>query len=128
MGFCVFNRKDLADLFEKQKIDEAYKKYIDYPFLPVGLLVDELEKRKKKDTLPQQLIDFVNGMPEQVLPIPLTSHDLVKALQNEEFSNRYVSSQSNPFALISEVCLFDDSVEWTEKNELYESLHQIEWL
>ena len=124
----MFNRKDLADLFEKQKIDEAYKKYIDYPFLPVGLLVDELEKRKKKDTLPQQLIDFVNGMPEQVLPIPLTSHDLVKALQNEEFSNRYVSSQSNPFALISEVCLFDDSVEWTEKNELYESLHQIEWL
>lgn len=128
MGYCVFSRRDIADLFDKQKINDAYKQYVDYPFLPIGLLVDELEKRKKKEMLPQQLINQLEAIPEQVFHIPLTPHNLVKALQTDEFSNQFVSSQSNPFEVMSEVCLFDDSVDWAEKNELYESLHQIEWL
>ncbi len=60
MGYCITNRKEIEDLLDKQKLCDAYRNYIDYPFLPVGLLVDELEKRKKKDTvLPCQLIDKV---------------------------------------------------------------------
>lgn len=51
MGYCITNRKEIEDLLDKQKLCDAYRNYIDYPFLPVGLLVDELEKRKKKDTV-----------------------------------------------------------------------------
>lgn len=46
MGYCITSRKDIEDLLDKQKLNEAYKNYVDYPFLPIGLLVDELEKRK----------------------------------------------------------------------------------
>lgn len=128
MGYCILSRKEIADLLDKQKISEAYKSYMDFPFLPVGLLVDELEKRKKKAKLPQQLIELVDKIPEQVLNISLTRNNLVKALNDEEFSDKFVSSKSNPFALMSEVCLFDDSVSWADKYELQESLHKIEWL
>ena len=65
MGYCVLSRKEIADLFDKQKIGVAYVNYIDYPFLPIGLLVDELEKRKKKSVLPQQLIGYIKKMPAQ---------------------------------------------------------------
>lgn len=128
MGYCILSRKEIADLLDKQKISEAYKSYMDFPFLPVGLLVDELEKRKKKAKLPQQLIELVDKIPDQVLHISLTRNNLVKALNDEEFSDKFVSSKSNPFALMSEVCLFDDSVSWADKYELQESLHKIEWL
>lgn len=129
MGYCVLSRKEIADLFDKQKIGVAYVNYIDYPFLPIGLLVDELEKRKKKSVLPQQLIGYIKKMPAQVFHISLNSRNLVEALQDEEIANQFVSSQSNPFAFMSEVGLFDDSVSsWADQRELRESLHQIEWL
>jgi hypothetical protein len=68
MGYCITNRKEIEDLLDKQKLCDAYRNYIDYPFLPVGLLVDELEKRKKKDTvLPCQLIDRVSSSVFQFL-------------------------------------------------------------
>ena len=126
MGYCVLSRKEIADLFDKQKIGDAYVNYIDFPFLPVGLLVDELEKRKEKSVLPQQLIGYIKKMPAQVFHISLNSRNLVEALQDEEIVNQFVSSQSNPFAFMSEVCLFDDSVSsWADQRELRESLHQI---
>lgn len=129
MGYCITNRKDIEDLLDKQILSDSYRNYIDYPFLPVGLLIDELEKRKKKDSvLPCQLIDRVESLPEQVLAVPLTTQSLIKALQNDEFVEKFVSSKSNPFALISETCMFDDSVSWTDTDELLGSLHQIEWL
>ena len=113
----------------KKILSEAYRNYVDYPFLPVGLLVDELEKRKKKESvLPIQLIDKVNRLPDQVFAIPLTSQSLIRALQNNEFVDKFVSSKTNPFALISETCMYDDSVSWADTNELLGSLHQIEWL
>ena len=84
MGYCVLSRKEIADLFDKQKIGVAYVNYIDYPFLPIGLLVDELEKRKKKSVLPQQLIGYIKKMPAQVFHISLNSRNLVEALQDEE--------------------------------------------
>lgn len=63
MGFCITNRKELEDLLDKQKLSEAYRNYVDYPFLPVGLLVDELEKRKKKESvLPIQLIPQIRNL------------------------------------------------------------------
>lgn len=129
MGFCITNRKELEDLLDKQKLSEAYRNYVDYPFLPVGLLVDELEKRKKKESvLPIQLIDKVDRLPDQVFAVPLTSQSLIRALQNDEFVEKFVSSKTNPFALISETCMYDDSVSWADTNELLGSLHQIEWL
>lgn len=129
MGYCVLNRKEIDDLLDKRRVSEAYVNYEDYPFLPIGLLVDELEKRKKKgSTLPQHLVDNIENIPEQVLAVPLTSQALAKALQDDNFVEQFVNSQSNPFALISETCLFDDSVSWTDKEELLNSLHQIEWL
>lgn len=129
MGYCITNRKDIEDLLDKQILSDSYRNYIDYPFLPVGLLIDELEKRKKKDSvLPCQLIDRVESLPEQVLAVPLTTQSLIKALQNDEFVEKFVSSKSNPFALISETCMFDDSVSWADTDELLGSLHQIEWL
>lgn len=45
MGYCITNRKDIEDLLDKQILSDSYRNYIDYPFLPVGLLIDELEKR-----------------------------------------------------------------------------------
>ena len=90
MGYCVLSRKEIADLFDKQKIGDAYVNYIDYPFLPVGLLVDELEKRKKKSVLPQQLIGYIKKMPAQVFHISLNSRNLVEALQDEEIANQFV--------------------------------------
>ena len=39
MGYCITNRKEIEDLLDKQKLCDAYRNYIDYPFLPVGLLV-----------------------------------------------------------------------------------------
>ena len=129
MGYCITNRKDIEDLLDKQILSDSYRNYIDYPFLPVGLLIDELEKRKKKDSvLPCQLIDRVESLPEQVLAVPLTTQSLIKALQNDEFVEKFVSSKSNPFALISETCMFDDSVSWADTDELLGSLHQIELL
>lgn len=44
MGYCITNRKEIEDLLDKQKLCDAYQNYVDYPFLPVGLLVDELEQ------------------------------------------------------------------------------------
>ena len=44
------------------------------------------------------------------------------------FVEKYVSSKTNPFALISETCMYDDSVSWADMDELFGSLHQIEWL
>lgn len=86
MGYCITNRKEIEDLLDKQKLCDAYRNYIDYPFLPVGLLVDELEKRKKKDTvLPCQLIDKVEKIPNQILTVPLTAQSIANALQNDEF-------------------------------------------
>lgn len=128
MGYCITNRKEIEDLLDKQKLCDAYRNYIDYPFLPVGLLVDE-EKRKKKDTvLPCQLIDKVEKIPNQILTVPLTAQSIANALQNDEFVEKYVSSKTNPFALISETCMYDDSVSWADMDELFGSLHQIEWL
>lgn len=128
MGCCITSRKDIGDLLDKQKLNDAYEKYVDYPFLPVGLLVDELEKRKKRGAvLPRQLIDKIENLPEQVIAVPLTSYALAKAFQNEDFVEKRLSSKSNPFALISEVCLYDDSVCWADSEDLLESLHQIEW-
>lgn len=129
MRFCITSRKDIGDLLDRQKLNDAYERYVDYPFLPVGLLVDELEKRKKKGSvLPRQLIDRVEKIPDQVIAVPLTSCALTKAFQNEVFVEKYLSSKSNPFALISEVCLYDDSVCWADSEDLLDSLHQIEWL
>lgn len=128
MGYCITNRKEIEDLLDKQKLCDAYQNYVDYPFLPVGLLVDELEKRKKKDSvLPCQLIDKVDKIPNQILTVPLTAQALANALQNDEFVEKFVSSKTNPFALISETCMYDDSVSWADKDELFGSLHQIEW-
>lgn len=38
MGYCVLSRKEIADLFDKQKIGDAYVNYIDYPFFTCWLV------------------------------------------------------------------------------------------
>ena len=92
-------------------------------------LLADYAKRKKKDTvLPCQLIDKVEKIPNQILTVPLTAQSIANALQNDEFVEKYVSSKTNPFALISETCMYDDSVSWADMDELFGSLHQIEWL
>lgn len=129
MGFCITSRKDIDDLLDKHKLSDCYENYEDYPFLPVGLLVDELEKRKKKGSvLPLQLMDKLENLPKQIISIPLTSYALAKALQNNEFVEKFVNSKTNPFALMSEACIYDDSVSsWADMDILFDSLHQIEW-
>ena len=89
-------------------------------------LLADYAKRKKKDTvLPCQLIDKVEKIPNQILTVPLTAQSIANALQNDEFVEKYVSSKTNPFALISETCMYDDSVSWADMDELFGSLHQI---
>lgn len=130
MKFCITNRKEIGNLIDKSTISDLYSEYKAYPFLPVGLLIDELEKRKKKgQLLPQQMIEKLEQFPQQITTISLTGKSLESALKDEEFNKKFVSSQSNPFALISEVCLYDDSVKsWVDGDELVESLHQIQWI
>ncbi len=127
MAYVIVNRKELQALMRDGIVNERYANYQDSAFLPVSLAIDVIEKEKKGGTLmPSEFKKRLEGLPECVNTIPLSSHGLIKAMNDEDFVAKYVNRIGNPIEFATEASVYEYE-EWWDKAELLESFKELSW-
>lgn len=127
MAYVILNRKELQVLLRDGIINARYTNYLDSAFMPVPLAIDVIEKEKKGGTLmPSELKKRLDGLPECLNTIPLSSHGLIKAMNDEDFAAKYVNRIGNPIEFATEASVYEYEECW-DKAELLESFKELSW-
>lgn len=128
MADVILDRKEIKSVFTKGKISSRYLDCTDVAYLPVTLLIDVIEKRKKNGPqYPAKLKSFINHIPESVTLIPLSSHGLSEALRDPDFCQKYENNEGNPFEFATEASIYEEEYCW-DRNELFESFQELTWI
>ena len=124
MADVIVNRKELQTIMRGGSINSRYAEYKDFAFLPVPLII---EKEKKGGTMmPSELKNWIDVFPECVNAIPLSSHGLIEAMNDDDFAAKYVNRVGNPIELSTEACVYECEG-WWDKTEMLESFREISW-
>lgn len=128
MADVIFNRKDIQSLQEGKDVASRYRNYLDIGYLPIPLLLDHMEKKKKNGgTLPAQLKKVLSRFEENgITKIALTAAGLCSAISDPDFTEKYLNKEGNPFKFATEACLYEYDM-WWDRKELLVSLQDISW-
>lgn len=128
MADVIFNRKDILSLQEGKDVASRYKECLDIGFLPIPLLLDYMEKKKKSGgMLPAQLKQVLPRIEENGINlIALTAAGLCSAFSDPDFSDKYLNREGNPFEFATEACVYEYDL-WWDRKELLASLQDISW-
>ena len=128
MADVIFSRKDIRALQEGKDVASRYKDCLDIGFLPIPLLLDYIEKKKKSGgLLPAQLKHVLSRINENgITPIALTAAGLCSAFSDPDFSGKYLNREGNPFEFATVACVYEYDM-WWDRKELLISLQDISW-
>lgn len=128
MADVIFSRKDIRALQEGKDVASRYKECLDIGYLPIPLLLDYMEKKKKNDgILPVQLKQVLSRFEENgITSIALTATGLCSAFSDPNFLNKYLNREGNPFEFATEACVYEYDM-WWDRKELLVSLQDISW-
>ena len=97
MADVIVNRKEIQTIMRGGVINSRYTEYKDFAFMPVPLVIDVIEKEKKAGTMMySELKNRIGDFPECVNAIPLSSHGLIQAMNDDDFAAKYVNRVGNP--------------------------------
>lgn len=65
-------------------------------------------------------------MPECVNAMPLSRFGLYEAMNDPDFSNKYINRTGNPFEFATEACIYENDG-WWDFDELLESFMELLW-
>ena len=128
MADVIFSRKDFQSLQEGKDVSSRYRDFLDIGYLPIPLLLDCLEKKKKSSgMLPAQLKQVLHRLNENgIIQIALTAAGLCSAFSDPDFSDKYLSREVNPFEFATEACVYECDM-WWDRRELLVSLRDVSW-
>ncbi len=129
MADVIFNRKYIQSYHDGKVLPCRFQKYEDCGYLPIPLLLDYLEKRKKeRSIIPSELKQLLQKLNESnICMIDFSKNGLLAALADADFGDKYVNRAGNPFEFASEASLFEYD-DWWDRCELSESLQEISWV
>ena len=128
MADVIFSRKDIQSLQEGKDVASRYRECLDIGYLPIPLLLDYMEKKKKSGRiLPAQLKQILPRFDENgITQIALTAVGLCSAISDPDFSDKYLNREGNPFEFATEACVYECDM-WWDRKELLVSLQDISW-
>lgn len=127
MADVIVNRKELQTIMRSGIINSMYAEYKDFAFMPIPLVIDAIEKEKKAGTMMySELKNRIGDFPECVNAIPLSSHGLIQAMNDDDFAAKYVNRVGNPIEFATEACVYECEG-WWDKTEMLESFREISW-
>ena len=128
MADVIINRKELQSLYAGKELASRFLEYRDCGYLPIPLLLDFVEKRKKgSGIIPSELKKLLPKLKEcNICLIEFSKNGLLSALADSDFERKYINRMGNPFEFASEASLYEYD-EWWDKNELIDSLQEISW-
>jgi len=128
MADTILSKKDILAILENGQINARYSNYVDTAFLPIPLAVDVIEREKKRGTkTPVDLKNLFVSMPECVGVMPLSRFGLYEAMNDPDFSNKYIGRTGNPFEFATEACIYEND-SWWDCGELLESFMELSWV
>lgn len=128
MADVIFDRKELQSFHNGKGLHDRYKNCEDMGFLPVPLLIDYIEKRKKdRNIMPSELKGLVDKvLDSEINLIELSGKGLLAALGDGDFVGKYVNKVGNPFEFSCAAATYEIDG-WWDRDELIESLCKIPW-
>lgn len=128
MADVIFNRKDLQSFCDGKELSDRFQNYEDCGYLPIPLLLDFLEKRKKEcSIIPSDLKKLLPKLKESdICMIEFSKGGLLSALADSDFGEKFVNRVGNPFEFASEASLYEYE-DWWDRSELIDSLREITW-
>lgn len=119
---------EILDMLSKGSKDGENISQEVYKFIPCSLLVNEIEKIKRRGgKLPS---DIISGI-DMLLKIPAYTIDLspsalYNAIEDEDFANQFLNSKGNPFRFSTVASIYGDEC-WGDQLELLESSKELRW-
>lgn len=128
MADIILNRKVIQSIMESEQIDVRYANFVDNAFLPVPLAIDVIEKEKKIGTkLPSEINNLIIHLPDCVNAIPLSQIGLYEALNDDDFSSKYLNRNGNPIEFATEACAYEYDG-WWDRDDLLNSFQDLSWI
>lgn len=128
MADTILSKKEILSIMDNGQINAKFSNYVDAAFLPIPLAIDVIEREKKRGVkTPVDLKKIFGSMPEHVSAIPLSRYGLYKAMNDPDFSNKYVDRTGNPFEFATEACIYEND-SWWDCGELLDSFMELSWL
>ena len=128
MSDVVLNKKEILSIMEGGQVDAKYSNYVEIPFMPIPLAMDVIEKEKKRGAkTPVDLRKLFDLLPECVNVIPLSQHGLYEAMNDPNFSEKYINRTGNPFEFATEASTYEYEG-WWDCVALLTSLSELSWV
>lgn len=128
MADTILSKKDILAILENGQINARFSNYVDTAFLPIPLAVDVIEREKKRGKkTPAGLKKFFENIPECVCLMSLSQSILYEAMNEPDFSKKYINKKGNPFEFATEACIYEKD-SWWDCGELLESFKDLSWM
>lgn len=128
MADTILSKKEILSILDNGQINDKFSNYIDAAFLPIPLAIDVIEREKKRGAkTPTDLKNYINNIPECVNVMPLSQNILYEAMNELNFSEKYINKSGNPFEFATEACIYEKD-SWWDCGELLESFMELSWL
>lgn len=128
MADTILSKKQILAILENGQINARFSNYVDMAFLPIPLAIDVIEREKKRGAkTPADLKKLFGSMPECVNAMPLSRYGLYEAMNDSDFSNKYLNRTGNPFEFATEACIYEND-SWWDCGELFESIKVLSWV
>lgn len=127
MADTMLSKKEILSILDNGQINPRFSNYVDAAFLPTPLAIDVIEREKKRGTkTPVGLKKLFDFMPECVGVILLSRYGLYNAMNDPDFSNKYIDRTGNPFEFATEACIYEND-SWWDCGELLDSFKELSW-
>lgn len=128
MADAILSKKEILSIMENGQINNRFSNYLDMAFLPTPLAIDVIEREKKNGTkTPSDLKKLFDYMPACVNVMSLSQFCLYDAMNDSDFSNKYINRTGHPFEFATEACIYDKDG-WWDCDELIESIMELSWV
>ena len=109
MADVIINKKELQSLYAGKELPSRFLEYRDCGYLPIPLLLDFIEKRKKgSGIIPSELKNILPKLKEcNICLIEFSKNGLISALADSDFGKKYINRVGNPFEFASEASLYE---------------------
>ena len=128
MADTILSKKEILSILDNGQINDRFSNCVDMAFLPIPLTIDVIEREKKRGAkTPIDLKNIFNNLPGYINIMPLSQSILYEAMNETDFSQKYINKTGNPLEFATEACIYDKN-SWWDCGELLESFMELSWL